>query len=101
MCGVFDDPEITFLCELCKRRRVERSSAKMDGQDRLRPRSDHFSGPRRCEAQTVAVNIDEDRRRANMGDCIDGRDEREGRRDDFVTLAYAECDQRQVKTGRA
>ena len=71
------------------------------GDDRLRPRRDPRGDVLRVEVERDRVDVGEDRRRADPGDRLGGRVERERRADHLVAATDSHCLEREDERVRA
>ncbi len=101
MRGVLDDGEIPPPRDRGDRRHVGHLPVQVHGQDRARSSGDRGLDRPRVYVARRAVDIGEDRRRAGHHDAVRRSDEGEGARDDFVSLADARGQQREMHGRRA
>ena len=82
--GVFEDDEIVFFGDLVDGGHVGELAEEVDGEDRFGFGGDGGFDEGGVDVEGGGVDVDHDRDGAEMGDDLDGGDEREGGGDDFV-----------------
>ena len=98
---VFDHPQVVPLGDLHDGRHVARLAGKMHRDDGFGARRDRRLYPLRIDVQRVGLHVDEDRRRPDVHDDVDGRGKREGRGDHLVTGSDTDGKECQVERRRA
>lgn len=98
--GVLDQVEAALTRQVEQRAHVNRMARIVDWQNRACARRDGLRALLRVDVERVRLDIDQDRRRANMLDDVDRGAEGHRRGDDFVAGADVQRRQREVQPRR-
>ena len=101
LAGVLDHGDIALLRDRHDLLDIDRPARQMHGQDRLRMLGDGRLDQIGVDGAGVGIDVHEDGQGVEIGDRVDGCDERIRRRDDLVARADAEHAQRRAQGRRA
>ncbi len=99
--GVLDNDEVVAISQLGQGVHVHRTSGKMDGHDRLGPRSDGGLDGIEVDQSGIRHGVDEHRRGAGMLDRIRRGHERHRRNQHLVPVTDIQDLEREDQRGRA